>query len=435
MKFLSWRMSWREFIDKNTRSFCSETGWSFLLGMEDALFDSFVLKKNWTYFVAVSTWSDSMYLFYCIFFWAKENNISIWSLCVLHYNHSQRVESSLEQESLSILCWEIWVTCISASYIWSKKKEHRLREARYHFFKSVIGSCVWKGPFYLFLWHHLDDRIETTLLHTIRWCSLRGHLNMMRKQKQWKIRYVRPLLGVSKKQIRTSCQKAWVVFFEDSTNTLQWVSKRNQIRQKIYFCDEYFSTYTHEYALLESVRYQQKKKAPMMCKLQVFHENIVAYYRFSGVVSVSDVESVLQTLWIYVNIWTSLLQEMHGFFQKKSWMFYKKWRLFYCSHASIYAISVINDEWSDLDVCLPVLPLSKNILFQLTQKQRWEREPVWGERSYPKKDMRYKGKKLSKRYINQKIPVFLRKHLPVYLWEWWEITPISWNILHENWYI
>ena len=126
------------------------------------------LKKQQSIVVWVSWWPDSIMLSYILqqyytFRWWKQSNI-----CVAHFNHWQRKEAKNELNFIKKYFKYNTIyrnTIIPSKWLW----ETKLRELRHTFFEEVIKES--KSTI-LFLWHNLTDRIETSLLNIVRWCSL-----------------------------------------------------------------------------------------------------------------------------------------------------------------------------------------------------------------------------------------------------------------------
>ena len=101
-----------------------------------------------------------------------------------------------------------------------KKKKNRYswppRNLRYDWFKTILGN---KPADYQLLVtaHHLDDNIETMLMHFFRGTGIAGLTGIPEKNEQ----VIRPLLSVSKidfKDFAVSNNLKWV---EDSSNAFR----------------------------------------------------------------------------------------------------------------------------------------------------------------------------------------------------------------------
>ncbi len=87
------------------------------------------------------------------------------------------------------------------------------RELRYNWFKSFIGRKPDKFQFLLTA-HHLDDSIETMLMHFFRGTGISGLSGIPEKNEQ----VIRPLLSVSKNQLQTFASFYQLKWVEDSSN-------------------------------------------------------------------------------------------------------------------------------------------------------------------------------------------------------------------------
>jgi len=103
--------------------------------------------------------------------------------------------------------------------------ENELRNIRYSFFEDVRRE----NDFDLIaVAHNSDDQVETFLMRVIRGAGLQGLLAM--KYKTGKI--IRPLLGISRKEILNYLDKAHLTYRTDKTNK-QNLFLRNKIRNKL----------------------------------------------------------------------------------------------------------------------------------------------------------------------------------------------------------
>jgi tRNA(Ile)-lysidine synthase len=115
-----------------------------------------------------------------------------------------------------------------------KTTEKALRERRYQCFTSSFMKG--KKEEFLMLGHHLEDRIESTFLNTIRGAGLKGFLNMQTLQSHPLVPNMqvgRPLLRITKPHLIAFCKQFNILFFEDATNTDMMISQRNLIRHEI----------------------------------------------------------------------------------------------------------------------------------------------------------------------------------------------------------
>ena len=163
-------------------------------------------------------------------------------LQIAHLNHMLRGASSdgdaryVEQLGRSL---RIPVT-VEARDVDAYRKEHKLsleeaaREVRYNFFarlaESVNAECIALG-------HTEDDQVETVLMHLVRGSGLAGLCGMspvshVGQFGRARLRVVRPLLEVSRKEIEDYCLAYDLKPRTDSTNySLDYM--RNRFRHEL----------------------------------------------------------------------------------------------------------------------------------------------------------------------------------------------------------
>jgi tRNA(Ile)-lysidine synthase len=111
--------------------------------------------------------------------------------------------------------------------------QHRLsiqaaaRDLRYKWFTSLLG----KGPEdyrFILTAHHLDDNIETMLMHFFRGTGIAGLRGMLYKHEN----IIRPLLGFPKSALRAFAEDQQLIWVEDSSNESDKYT-RNYFRNKL----------------------------------------------------------------------------------------------------------------------------------------------------------------------------------------------------------
>ena len=88
------------------------------------------------------------------------------------------------------------------------------RNLRYEWFKTFIGNSVDQYKFLLTA-HHLDDNIETMLMYFFRGTGISGLTGMPEKNGH----LIRPLLKISRKQLKEFALEQNLEWVEDSSNT------------------------------------------------------------------------------------------------------------------------------------------------------------------------------------------------------------------------
>ena len=178
-------------------------------------------RKWW---IACSGGGDSVGLVYLI---REINPSGLGGL--LYFNHAQRTQSEIEQDintvskisgdlniEMQIGKWENPVPQAS---------EDQMRSARYDYFQKFINS----KKIYLLTGHNLDDQVETFFINLTRGAGLKG-LSGISFYKQPGI--YRPLLNITRTEIREYLQEKEIGYNEDHTN-YSTKFKRNLIRSEL----------------------------------------------------------------------------------------------------------------------------------------------------------------------------------------------------------
>ena len=101
------------------------------------------------------------------------------------------------------------------------------RNLRYDWFESFIGNRVDQYKF-LLTGHHLDDDIETLLMYFFRGTGIAGLTGMPKKNGH----LIRPLLKISRKQLKEFALEQNLEWVEDSSNAADDYT-RNFIRNQV----------------------------------------------------------------------------------------------------------------------------------------------------------------------------------------------------------
>ena len=162
--------------------------------------------------VGVSGGIDSM----CLLYWLHEINANV--VC-LHVNHRLRPEADTETEYVKSVCDKLNIPC--QIFYWDEDKpktglEAAAREARY---KMMTDFCRDNGIEYLLTAHQSDDQIETFLMNLSRGSGLYGLSAMLPETQRDGIKILRPLLNVSRKELKKYCDDNNIKYFIDSMNS------------------------------------------------------------------------------------------------------------------------------------------------------------------------------------------------------------------------
>ncbi|MCQ9206329.1 MAG: tRNA lysidine(34) synthetase TilS [Omnitrophica bacterium] len=107
--------------------------------------------------------------------------------------------------------------------------EERLREERYDFFKN---AAVKLGIRTVATAHTLDDQAETVLMRILKGATLRGVVGIHPVRIDKKVKFIRPLLEIEKKEILEYLRTKRIPFRIDATNA-ENKFLRNNIRNRI----------------------------------------------------------------------------------------------------------------------------------------------------------------------------------------------------------
>lgn len=390
------------------------------------------INRSTTVFAAVSWWSDSLLLLYILHQYFIINNIPLQQLIVLHYHHQQRTESDQEFSDLQKHCLYYDVPYVCASFVNSKSKkatEKELRDSRYRFFMSCLYTyqhiyIYEKFSCHLVLWHHLDDRIETSFLNLQRWCSLDGFLNMNLFQYHdlYGIYLHRPLLFTTKKEILHLCNTYWIHFFEDSSNYDHTVSLRNWLRSQL--CRNDYNILRHEkrkklYENLYSFLTEVDKISSLVIQdlhIPKIRKWVDLYLKVSNINQPYDVYILLRKLKIFTNMSTWKILSLYLTITQGQW-WVKIWGLViyiytnyiyilrYTEHASTSSwipIPIINNEYMSSYIDQINILSKKNNEKIVVEHVLLSKLCLWI------KEIRIWSKSYLRRAIHQKIPVFFR---------------------------
>ena len=181
--------------------------------------------------IGVSTGVDSTVLLDCLLKLKTEVNFNI-ILC--HVNHQKREQSKIEEQYITNFAIEkdliIEVLHLNLEEIEEENFQSSARLKRLEFFNCIMNKYNCK---YLFLAHHLNDDIETSLMHIIRGSNLKGYagIKAVVYNNDNKI-ILRHFLNVLKEDILQYAKDNDVKYFEDESNNSDCYT-RNRIRHHL----------------------------------------------------------------------------------------------------------------------------------------------------------------------------------------------------------
>ena len=175
---------------------------------------------------AVSGGVDSMVLLHILCNLRDQLNIIV---VAFHMEHGIRGQASEEDMRFVMReCARRGVECVvQRADVPAIAREQKLsvetaaRQARYAFLDAQDADWIATA-------HQMDDVAETVLMNLLRGCGLSGLCGIPEKRG----RYIRPLLGVSRKEIEEYAARNGVEFVKDATNDETGYT-RNYIRSEI----------------------------------------------------------------------------------------------------------------------------------------------------------------------------------------------------------
>ncbi len=229
--------------------------------VDDTIAAHGLLPGNSAVVVAVSGGADSMALIDIIRQLAPAHQ---WRLHVAHVNHRLRgAESDADAEFVARWAEDVGLPCtVRAIDVGAAQQRHASPEnvARRLRYRQLAGIAQREGSPFIALAHHEDDQAETVLLHLLRGSGLAGLSGMRRASPLGSgaasdgsaqaadradevgpgtkgrsgsgITLVRPLLDVSRAELRAYCARRGVPFREDSTNETT-APQRNWLRHTV----------------------------------------------------------------------------------------------------------------------------------------------------------------------------------------------------------
>ncbi|HDC9487958.1 TPA: tRNA lysidine(34) synthetase TilS [Staphylococcus aureus] len=182
--------------------------------------------------VAVSTGIDSMCLLYQLL---NDYKDSYRKLTCLHVNHGVRSASIEEARFLEAYCErhhiDLHIKKLDLSHSLDRNNsiQNEARIKRYEWFDEMMNVLE---ADVLLTAHHLDDQLETIMYRIFNGKSTRNKLGFDELSKRKGYQIYRPLLAVSKKEIKQFQERYHIPYFEDESNKDNRYI-RNDIRNRI----------------------------------------------------------------------------------------------------------------------------------------------------------------------------------------------------------
>ena len=185
-----------------------------------------LLNDNDLYLVALSGGADSVALLLLL-------DEMGFKLHAIHCNfHLRGEESDRDEQFCETLCQQksipfhrIHFDTLTYAETHKVSIEMAARELRYRYFETLRQDIGAQG---ICVAHHRDDSVETVLLNLVRGTGLRGLTGIQPRN----CHILRPLLGVSRKEIESYLAEKGQAYVTDSTN-LEADVQRNKIRLQV----------------------------------------------------------------------------------------------------------------------------------------------------------------------------------------------------------
>ena len=175
--------------------------------------------------VAVSGGVDSMTLLHCLCLLRGRMNLEITAY---HMEHGIRAESESDMRFVMAQCEVLGVPCVveraDVPVLAAKRcvsVETAARDARYTFLDAQDADFIATA-------HQMNDMAETVLMNLLRGSGLGGLTGIPERRGK----YIRPLLGVSRRQIEAYAKRCGIEYVKDATNDDTGYT-RNYIRKEL----------------------------------------------------------------------------------------------------------------------------------------------------------------------------------------------------------
>lgn len=184
-----------------------------------------LLDKNKYYVIGVSGGCDSMYLLDTLFCLG-------YHLLVAHVNYNYRHDSYVDYELVCDYCADKGIPFFYKSFhdkdYESGNFQDRARTLRYDFYKEIYSLYKCDG---VILGHHLDDHLETIYMQLSKHNTVH-YLGIKSESHVKGMRIVRPLMNMYKGEIMDCCVKDNIHYHDDYTN-FETDFERDKVRNTV----------------------------------------------------------------------------------------------------------------------------------------------------------------------------------------------------------
>lgn len=204
-----------------------------------------------------------------------------YKLILAHVNHNKREQSIVEQKAMEQLAKKLNIPFELLDYHFEATDNFHndSHNARYNFFKQI---CDKYDTNVIATAHHLDDQLETILIKLMDGSNLYGYGGISYSYFDGKYKVIRPLLCTNKDELYKYAKTNFLNFFEDSSNN-EDVFLRNRIRHNVIpllkeeCCDIYNKVSQFSLQLKEAFDYIRKQSIEYLEK----NNNIIRLESFN----------------------------------------------------------------------------------------------------------------------------------------------------------
>lgn len=222
-----------------------------------------LLDKSQYYVIGVSGGCDSMFLLDTL----RKNG---YHLLVAHVNYNFRHDSYVDYELVSEYCAKYGIPFYYKQFYHEDYEtgnfQDRARTLRYDFYKEIYQLYRCAG---LILGHHLDDNLETIFMQLERHNTVH-YLGIKEESLVQDMRVIRPLMACYKVDIVNYCIKHKIPYHDDYTN-FETDFERDRIRNTV--LNEY--TIEQKIELLNKAKKHNKRIKDLEFKVQSYYQQYI----------------------------------------------------------------------------------------------------------------------------------------------------------------
>ena len=165
--------------------------------------------------LSISGGPDSMALLMLVKDWIRSKSGKI---TVFHFDHKIRKESSQEAIWLKRYILKLGINFQLLTWNRDEKLKLNMKNARDARYEKILKICTKLKIIHLMTAHHFNDNLETYYMRKKRNSSSLGLSSIPKILMKENLQIIRPLLGISKTRLISTCNFYNVKWIEDSSN-------------------------------------------------------------------------------------------------------------------------------------------------------------------------------------------------------------------------